>query len=182
MEQLSGDSWGTDCPWLTVAWVLGHFARERGQAQRAYRRFVADGLANQERPWVHLRSQVYLGSEVFLQKIQGNLVRKDDTKIPAVQKQPGQPDLEAVLRRVAQVYGQQVEDLVKPTRRPSEARQVGICAARRVAGGDLKTVARRFGLGYTAVSRRVGTVAQRLRNDPRLRSQVDKLYKDKVKP
>lgn len=57
---------------------------------------------------------------------------------------------------------------MKPTRRPSEARQVGIYAARRVAGGDLKTVARRFGLGYTAVSRRVGTVANRLRNDPRL--------------
>jgi hypothetical protein len=42
---------------------------------------------------------------VFLQKIQDNLVRKDDREIPAVQKQPGQPDLEAVLRRVAQVYG-----------------------------------------------------------------------------
>ena len=62
-----------------------------------------------------------------------------------------------------------------------EARQVGIYAARRVAGGDLKTVARRFGLGYTAVSRRVGTVANRLRNDPRLRSQVEKIYKGKVK-
>lgn len=84
-------------------------------------------------------------------------------------------------RQVAQAYGQRVEDLVKPTRRPSEARQVGIYAARRVAGGDLKTVARRFGLGYTAVSRRVGIVANRLRNNPRLRSQVEKLYKGKVK-
>lgn len=83
-------------PWLTVEWVLGHFARERRQAQRTYRRFVADGRASPERPWGHLRSQIYLGSEAFLQKIRGTIVRKDDTEIPAVQKQPRQPDLEAV--------------------------------------------------------------------------------------
>jgi chromosomal replication initiation ATPase DnaA len=114
-------------------------------------------------------------------KSRGTLVSKDDPEIPAVQKQPGQPTLEAVLGRVAQVYGQRIEDVLKPTRRPSEARQVGIYAARRVAGAELKTVALHFGLGYTAVSRRVGTVAHRLRNDPRLRSRVEKLYKDKVK-
>ncbi len=168
-------------PWLTVAWGLGHFTRERRHAQRASRRLVADGRASPERPWGHLRSQISLGRAAFLQQLQGNRVRKDDTAIPAVQQPPGQPAREAVLRRAAQAYGPRVADLVQPTRRPSEARQVGIYAARRVAGGDLKTVARRFGLGYTAVSRRVGTVANRLRNDPRLRSQVEKIYKGKVK-
>jgi chromosomal replication initiation ATPase DnaA len=86
-----------------------------------------------------------------------------------------------VLLQVAQAYGQSVDDLVKPTRRPSEARQVGIYAARRVAGGDLKTVALRFGMGYTAVSRRVGAVVSRLRRDPRFRNQVEKILKSKVK-
>src|SRR5204863_7643886 len=51
--------------WLTVEWVLGHFGRERRQAQQTYRRFVADRLVSQERPWGHLRSQIYLGSERF---------------------------------------------------------------------------------------------------------------------
>jgi hypothetical protein len=60
-------------PWLRVAWGLGHFARERRQAQRTYRRFVADGRASPERPWIHLRSQIYLGSEAFLQEIHPRL-------------------------------------------------------------------------------------------------------------
>jgi hypothetical protein len=72
--------------WLTVEWVLGHFAQERSQAQQAYRRFVADGMASQDRPWTHLHSQIYLGSEAFLQKIRGNILRRDDAEIPAVQK------------------------------------------------------------------------------------------------
>ena len=62
-------------------------------------------------------------------------MRKDDVEIPAVQKQPERPELEAVLLQVAHAYGQTVEDLVRPTRRSSEARQVGIYIARRVAGG-----------------------------------------------
>ena len=86
-----------------------------------------------------------------------------------------------MLLQVAHAYGQKVEDLVQPTRRPSEARQVGLYAARRVAGGDLKTVARRFGLGYTAVSRRVSAVGRRLRGDSRLRSRVEKVLQGKVK-
>ena len=51
-------------------------------------------------------------------------------EIPAVQQQPQRPELEAVLRQVAHAYGQTVEDLVRPTRRPSEARQVGdLCSS-----------------------------------------------------
>ena len=94
-------------------------------------------------------------------------------EIPAVQQQPQRPELEAVLRQVAHAYGQTVEDLGRPIRRPSEARQVGIYVARRVAGGDLRTVARRFGLRYTAVSRQVSAVVSRLRGDPRLRQRKD---------
>jgi len=167
--------------WLTVAWVLGHLGRGRRHAQQAYRRFVAARLGSPERPWGQLRSQIYLGSEPFLQKLQGQLSRREDAEIPTAQQQRGRPELEAVLRQVAQAYGQKVADLVQPTRRPSEARQVGIYAARRVAGGDLRTVARRFGLGYSAVSRRVSAVSSRLRRDPRLRRQVEKLFKGKVK-
>src|SRR5438045_2372507 len=85
-------------------------------------------------------------------------------------KQPARPELEAVLLEVAHAYGQKVEDLVQPTRRPSEARQVGLYAARRMAGEDLRTVARRFGLGYTAVSRRVSAVGGRLQGGSRLGS------------
>jgi len=166
---------------MAVEQLLGHFGRGRRQAQQTYRRFVADRLVSQERPWGHLRGQIYLGSETFLHKVQGQLPRSEDTEIPTDQKQPARPELEAVLLEVAHAYGQKVEDLVQPTRRPSEARQVGLYAARRMAGEDLRTVARRFGLGYTAVSRRVNAVGRRLQRDPRLRSQIEKLLKGKVK-
>ncbi|MBI3302448.1 MAG: hypothetical protein HYZ72_10300 [Deltaproteobacteria bacterium] len=168
-------------PWLTVEWVLGQCARRLQPAQQAYRRFVADGLAGHARPWDSVRSQIYLGSEGFLQQLQHKLRKLDEAEIPEAQRRPGRPTLAAVLRQVAQGYAQSVEVVVKPTRRPSEARQVGIYVARRVAGADLKTIAQHFGLGYTGVSRRVGIVADRLRHDPRFRAQVERILNAKVK-
>ena len=181
MEQLSGDGWGTGGP-VADGRVGAGPLYAGAPARPAGLPALGRGRQGQPRAAVGTPAQPDLpGAYGVFKQLQGNRVRKDDTAIPAVQQPPGQPAREAVLRRAAQAYGPRVADLVQPTRRPSEARQVGIYAARRVAGGDLKTVARRFGLGYTAVSRRVGTVANRLRNDPRLRSQVEKIYKGKVK-
>ena len=46
---------------------------------------------------------------------------------------------------------------------------------------DLQTIAERFGMGYTGVSRRVGAVAQRLAEDQPFRARMEKLLNDKVK-
>lgn len=65
-----------------------------------------------------------------------------------------------------------------PTRRPSEARQVTLSGLRWWAGEGLTAIARRMGVSYSAVSRRV---TQRLREDPQFRTRVERVIDVKLK-
>ena len=58
-------------------------------------------------------------------------------------------------------------------RKCSEARQVAIYAARRLAGKDLHTIGRYFGMSYPVVSRRVQAVETVLQHDRSLRTRVE---------
>ena len=103
---------------------------------------------------------------------------------PARQKrQPVWRSPEEVLRRVARLYGfAPPSDLVKPTRRPSEARQVALYGLRWWAGEGLSAIARRMGVERdSAVSRRGTVVAQRLRVDAQFRSRVERVTHVKLK-
>jgi hypothetical protein len=168
-------------PWLTVDWLLGQLGKQRSRAQSTYRQFVSEGIKQKARPWSDLSGQVYLGSEAFLKNIQNYLIEKEDTEIPRIQKQPARPDIEVLLRQVAKSYGKSMKEVAQPTRRPSEARQVAIYSARRVAGLELRAIAKLFGMGYTGVSRRVNEVAKRIENDKQFRKKIHGILGDKVK-
>lgn len=161
--------------WLTVDWLLAQFSKRRSEAQTLYRRFVSEGIKRPCHPWENISGQIYLGSAAFLEKVASGITGKDDPEIPEVQKTPAMPTLEELLERVAAMYGVSVAGLVTPTRRPSEARQVAIFLARRVAGLELKAVAYRFGISYTGVSRRVSKVAKRTKNETEFGKRVEKL-------
>jgi hypothetical protein len=167
--------------WLTVDWLLGQFGKPWSRARAAYRQFVEDGIRRPAQPWAHLKSQIYLGSDAFLKIAQDRCKETDEIEIPRLQRRPGVPSLDALLVQVARSYGETVNELTARTRRPSEARQVGIYLARRVVGTDLKTIAQRFGVGYTTVSRRVGAVAKRIDIDKRLSGRVNAILDGKVK-
>ncbi len=80
---------------------------------------------------------------------------------------------EAVLQRVARFYSLRVADLVRPASRPTEARQVALYGLRREEGQGLPVIARRMGLRYGSVSRRVHAVAGRLTTDRGFRQRVE---------
>ena len=125
--------------------------------------------------------QIYLGREAFIRRVQEASQRAADPEIPRSQRQPAWLSPEAVLQRVARRYGIAVAYLVRPTRRPSEARQVALYGLRRWAGEGLIAIARRMGFSYSAVSRRVNAVAQQLVKDQRFRQRVERLSDVKVK-
>ncbi len=158
--------------WLTVDWVLGQFARTRARAHREYVQFVAEGHSQEGKPWEQVQGQIYLGSEDFLQQVQQRVGTETGAEIPVKQQQLGRPTLAAVVRQVAQGYGQSEAELRQQTRRPSNARQVAVYAARRIAGSDLQTIGRYFGLSYSAVSRRVQAVESALQHDASFRRQI----------
>ena len=164
-------------PWLTVNWVLGQFARTRGRAQREYVQFVAAGHRQEMRPWEQVQGQIYLGSEDFLAQVQRQVGTEMRAEIPVVQQQPGRPTLAAIVGQVARGYGQSAAEIRRRTRRPSEARQVAVYAVRRIAGSDLQTIGRYFGLSYPAVSRRVQAVETTLQHDMSFRKRVEGILK-----
>ena len=162
-------------PWLTVDWLLGQLAGQRNRAREVYQRFVSEGIKQPESPWTRLKGQIYLGSDAFLKKVQNLIEAEKDSEIPMVHRRPAIPKMEDLLVRVAWAYGEEVDEVVQPTRRPSEARQVAIYLARRGARLKLKEIAKKFGMGYTGVSRRVNEVARRMQEDRRLAKRINEI-------
>jgi REP element-mobilizing transposase RayT len=168
--------------WLTVDWVLEHFGQRRGVAQAKYRQFVTEGIRQPVRPLEQVIGQVYLGGTSFVRMVQRQgASRMEDAEIPRAQRQPYWLSPETVLQRVAQHYGLRVADLVQPTRRPTEARQVALYGLRRWAGESLPMIARRMGITYSAISRRVSAVEQRLTEDHGWAASLSNLSNGKVK-
>jgi chromosomal replication initiation ATPase DnaA len=120
-------------------------------------------------------------SEEFLQHAQLRVGTEPRGEIPVVQQQPGRPTLAEVVAQVARGYEQSEEELRRFTRQPSEARQVAVYAARRLAGSDLRTIGAYFGLGYTGVSRRVQAVTSALQYNEKFRARVQRMLDPKVK-
>ncbi len=160
--------------WLSSDWILGQFAQRRHRAQQAYRQFVQEGIVQKASPWANLSGQIYLGSEAFRRRVQRGIRAGDDPEIPKAQSRPVRPSAERLLGRIAGVYGLKREALLRSTRRPSEARQAAMYLLRHEAGLPLREIARRFGVGYSAVSHRISAVKARLREDRYLRSQLAK--------
>ncbi len=168
-------------PWLTVDWVLAQFGAKTRAAQQAYRAFVQEGLQAAEVPWSRVVGQVYLGSESFIDRLSRVAAGARDPEIPRRQREPVWLSAEAVLHRVARAYRVPVAALSPPSRRPSEARQVAFYGLRRQAGLGLQAIARRMGVSYSGVSRRVSVVGARLGTDGRFRRRVESALDVKVK-
>jgi len=94
----AGDwSWSSYCAmvgassrpgWLQTDWVLGQFGNTRDQAVTAYMDFVRTGV-EQPSTWESLRGQVYLGSEVFVNRMQTLVTdRSAMAEIPRIQRRP----------------------------------------------------------------------------------------------
>lgn len=85
-------------PWLSVDGLLAQFGQRRSLAQQRYAQFVAEGLQAAS-PWLNLKSQVFLGDEQFVQRMQDHRQSgKDDVQIPLAQRRPPLPPLAEIER------------------------------------------------------------------------------------
>jgi hypothetical protein len=57
---------------LCIDWLLAQCGVERSEAQRRYRRFVAEGVKHPA-PWEGLRGQIFLGQEGFVEAMRAVL-------------------------------------------------------------------------------------------------------------
>ena len=134
--------------YLTIDWVLGQFAEKTVTARQRYRKFVADGLVDQERPWKKLVGQVFLGSESFVARMEELLGDKREIReIPRAQRYPGRPPLN-------RLFG----DTPFADRQQRNQRMV---ESHITYGYTLKEIADFLGVHYTTVSNVVASTRKK---------------------
>lgn len=122
---------------LTTAWVLGQFSRNRAQARVQYQRFVAEGLQS-EPLWNTLHGQSFLGGAEFADKL--NELLKEGQQVPEIprrQRYPARPPLDELFT----AYDNKTE------------RDRKVVEAHVAHGYLLREIAEHFGIHYTTVSK-----------------------------
>jgi transposase len=109
--------------------LLAQFGKHRRTAQKRYREFVRDGLA--QRPWEQLKGQIYLGSEEFIEQ---HSAGKELKEIPRAQPRAVKPPLDRIF---------------------AKSKEAGIAQAYREHGYRLHEIAKHLGVHYATVSRRL---------------------------
>jgi REP element-mobilizing transposase RayT len=120
-----------DC--LHTDWILAGFGKRKQQAIDAYRQFITEGKG-QPSPWHELKSQVYLGSETFIDKVLDHIDNnKELDEIPSSQRRP--------VVRALEDYQYSCSN-----------RNIAIVEAYRSGGYTLKDIGQHFKLHYSTVS------------------------------
>jgi putative transposase len=121
---------------LSTDWLLEQFGQNRRVAQKRYREFVRDGIAN--RPWDALKGQIYLGSDKFIERHSAE--DKPINEIPRAQLKAIKPTLERIFAKDG---------------------DSGIAQAYREHGYRLHEIAAHLGVHYATVSRKLKKIERR---------------------
>ena len=120
--------------WLSTDWLLSTFAKTRKVAIERYRDFVAQGK-NLPSPWEHLKNQIFLGDEQFVEDMQCKLnLNQELSEIPRAQRRKVPKPLD--------YYSNRYKD-----------RNAGIIAAYQSGGYSMKAIGDHFGVHYSSVSK-----------------------------
>ena len=102
-------------PCLSTEWILNQFGSMRSIAEKAYRKFVVDGI-KQESIWEAVRAQSILGEEEFTATLTDYLRgKKDIAELPKSQRYIDRPSLEKIFSKNI------LKDISKRNRKISEA-------------------------------------------------------------
>ena len=127
------------CPaWLHTDWLLGQFGASRARQIARYIEFVQEGVRG-PRVWDHLRGQVFLGSDAFVEAMQHELEgagKHTVGEIPRLQRR--------ALAKSLDYYREAFDD-------PKS----GMAAAYATGDYTLQAIADAFGVHYATVSRAV---------------------------
>jgi putative transposase len=163
--------------WLTSSSVLRFLDRSRRRARRLYRQYVEQGAMEDVglELWQHLKGQVVLGGEKFIQQIQGQL-RGDEEEQRSLRQLKSRPSWEAVVAVVEALKGEKWESF--RDRYGDSGRDVTLWLARQHGGLRLKELGERAGgLSYHSVSRALRDLESMARQDPQITSFLKKAQK-----
>jgi putative transposase len=147
--------------WVTYDRVLSEFAKDKVEARRRYRQFVAAGIAQPPAcPWAKAFGGLIVGSEAFAQRIRRLLGdRPTDPDVPQLAHLRARPSLEQIIGAVAGHFGGSLKRWSAGSRCDDASRAAAAYLARRKYGYSTAEVAR--ALGYRGHSS-VGTAISRI--------------------
>ena len=160
--------------WLEVDWVLGQFGKERREAQKAYKRFVEEGMGRKESPWEDLCSRVYLGSEKFLNHVHEVGKKHQHLDVPKYQKEVVKQDPEKIIGQVAKSYGIKPEEVLVARARRREPKEVAIYLLKKESGLSLKEIGQKMGVSLGAVGHYWVRAKKRLSQDKEFAKKLSK--------
>lgn len=136
--------------WLAIDPVLSLFDKNRERAVLVYRQFVVDGIGGTS-PWLQLTGQIFLGSPAFRERVATMVDQQSLANVPRAQTTPTRLNAVEILERVATVYG--LSPTTVTARRHQEAYHIAVWLLRRAGNEPLNTVAIRFGVSPSRVSK-----------------------------
>ncbi len=120
--------------WLETRGILSGFGETEPEAIEHYRRFVAQG-EGQPSPWAHLKHQVFLGTDVFVDSLRCQFPAISDLReVPQAKAQPAARPLAHFAREYAD-------------------RDTAIAAAYASGAYTMKQIGDYFGLHYSRISK-----------------------------
>jgi REP element-mobilizing transposase RayT len=131
--------------WLAVEKVLSLFSGRRSN----YRRFVMEGVGRGS-IWDELRGQIYLGDEVFLERMQELAHGKAGRGIAKAQARPKTPSADEIINAVGREYRISAAKVLE--RSEVEAYELAVYLMRRVGNLSLQEVGGRFGVSIARIS------------------------------
>ncbi len=162
-------------PWFEIDWILGQFGKDWEKAQMGYRRFVEEGRGKKVSPWDSLFSRVYLGGKEFLSRVHEVGQKHKHLDVPKYQKYVVKQEPQKIIHKVANAYGEKVEELLRPGRKRAESRDVAVYLLKKESGLSLREIGRRLGIGATAAGNRWAGMKGRVIRDRNLAVKIDKL-------
>jgi putative transposase len=158
--------------WLETGWTLLHFGRGMREARRRFREFVAEAAASDYHPWGRLTGQIYLGGEVFRERVDALLsTRPPAVEIPRPQRVlTPRPSLDQILGAVVVAFETTAKEV--RLRRRGPARKAFALLARRSAAAPLREVGDLLGINPWSASHSASAGAMLEVEDPQFRRRL----------
>jgi hypothetical protein len=131
-------------PWLSTNWLLSQFGSRLVNAQKAYAKFVAQGIGK-DSPWSKLHAQVLLGSPAFIAEMTPRIDEKEAlSEVPRTQRFLTRPTLDNLL------------DPISLNEKSMRDQQIRL--AYQEHGYRMIEISQNIGLHYSTVSRIINSV------------------------
>ncbi len=174
---------GNGSKWLTTAWMLEQFSKDKKTARRLYRAFVEEGIGKEDNPFLGVFRGGILGSMDFIEKIKSRIDVARYGNRPFIKSLmlPGR-EIDEILKQVAEHFKVKEEDLLRKGKRNNIAKKVFLFLLRQGTELTNEEIGKRFGVDYTAVSQAVARVKREMEENPKLKKKVisleQKLFKE----